>query len=341
MKSPWNVPDPHRGVAWLVAMLLLVPGAKAQDLPGASLVPTIVISEGPAELQPSGGNGLFKSIGLIRLGDGPAAEFCSGSLLAGGAFMLTSAHCLTGNNLLPIYDTYQVRFADPAGTQASVTGADRVYVHPQWTGDIGRGNDLALLRLDTPLTHIQGLQLSTAGLDTGEVVDLYGFGDTGFGSTGATHPADGRLRTARNRIEVLGSDPRMQALGYRFENLAFYDFDSGTPDFDTFGRLLGLADTGLSSNLEGSIAAGDSGGPTLLGGRIVGVHSFVLQLDGYVLDRSRLGSWGEIGADAMVYPSLGWIEAVTLVPEPASLWMLSLGFTLALGLSSRRLASRA
>lgn len=303
----------------------------------ANLIPTVSSLDDPAHHLVSPGFGL-DAIGQLAIGAGGSAGSCSGTLLSSGMHVLTSAHCVAGTGLTPLVSDITITFNDAGGTQATITGLDKIHLSPLWTGELSDGNDLAVLTLDHAVTGIQGLELASRADVLGQVVDIYGFGDYGPGGQGAIYPSDGRLRRVSNRYEVLGSNAAMQDLGYRLDNLVFYDFDNGTTRFDSFGRYMELRDTGLGNDQEGSIGLGDSGGPSLLNGRIVGVHSFALQLDGYVRNPSAVGSWGEIAADALVFPAQDWIHSIAHAPEPSTWVLMGLGLAFA-GVVTRRRAA--
>lgn len=318
----------------LIGLLAAAPAAWGIQ---ANFIPTVSSLDDPAHHLVSPGFGL-DAVGQLSIGAGGSAGSCSGTLLSSGMHVLTSAHCVAGAGLTPLVSEITVTFNDANGTQATVTGADKIHLSPLWTGELSDGNDLAVLTLDFSVSGIQGLELASTSDLLGQTVDIYGYGDYGPGGQGAIYPSDGRLRRVSNRYEVLGSDPAMQALGYRLDNLVFYDFDNGTTRFDSFGRFMDLKDTGLPNDQEGSIGLGDSGGPSLLNGRIVGVHSFALQLDGYVRNPSAVGSWGEIAADALVYQSQDWIHSIAHAPEPSTWALMGLGLAASCVVARRRRA---
>lgn len=234
---------------------------------------------------------------------------CSGSLLQGGAYVLTAAHCVTDTQGVLQASRVALSFKGGAVT-ASVGSADQIHVFDAWDGRVGQNNDLALLRLDRAVTSIDGYRPYTAD-PMGQTIVLTGYGLSGTGGSGWTSGTFGTLRYGYNRYDGLyagtGSD-------YAF------DFDRGSAANSLFG------DTGMSS-AEASIAPGDSGGASFIlrSGLpyLAGVHSFGYRDTLHDIDRRLDGSFGEAAGDTVLFrpATLGWLYAVTGVPEPAA-WAL-------------------
>lgn len=129
----------------------------------------------------------------------------------------------------------------------------QVIVHPNYAAPPGPGpdgsikpimdasremRDIALIRLAQPVTDIAPATLHWGDVGIAETVTILGKGRGGTGVNGAARylPQRGELRQARNR--VLGVEERW--ISYRFDQ-----GDNALPD-------------------EGSIGAGDSGGPVLV-----------------------------------------------------------------------------
>ena len=253
---------------------------------------------------------------LVVTHSGGSHGGCSASLVTGGAYLITAAHCLTNGSGTPDATGISIGF-DNAGLSMTAT---QYVVDPVWNGDVLNGGDLALIHLATPVSSITGYQLAT-GLDaTGAVVTLVGYGNTGVGATGYQSGTFGTLYYGQNQYDGVYSDvPTAYAL----------DFDKfGTSAFNVFGG-------GAVGSNEVMIAPGDSGGASLLftGGawQIVGVHDFIGCI---TVGCTPNSSFGQIGGDTSVYADAAWIESV-LAPEPASVAVLVAGLA-ALGAIRRR-----
>jgi len=155
----------------------------------------------------------------------------------------------------------------------------------------------------------------------------YGLGGTGETGEDPEKYPFGTRRTGMNFYDdyfsALGVTPPGTVLGY--------DFDDGTALHNAFAYFGVNSNTGLGQN-EALIARGDSGGPSFLDGRIVGIHSFTgwggqpPDNDGVYLN----SSFGEFGADARVSLYADYIDSVIApVPEPATGALVFLVITLA------------
>jgi secreted trypsin-like serine protease len=230
---------------------------------------------------------------------------CSGTLLAGGAYVLTAAHCVTDTSGALTATNIAVSF-DSGAVTASVSSASQIAVFSSWNGVLGENDDLALLRLDTAVTSVAGYALYTSSA-LGKTVLVAGYGLTGTGAAGATTGSWGTLHYGYNQYESYFSNASSSIL---------YDFDSGSSANNLFGSL------GLGSS-EAMIASGDSGGASFvsLSGvlYLAGVHSFGGTAGVGDVDSALNSSYGEIGGDTQIYSAanLSWIQSVTAVPEPS------------------------
>lgn len=156
---------------------------------------------------------------VVRVGGG------MGTLLA-PQWIITAGH--VAKNLSPFARYIRVGDADYV-----VTG--RAF-HPEWKGRAGETSiDIALLRLDRPVTGITPLAPYPYDDELGKTVMFVGYGDTGTGETGPTH-GDGVMRGATNVVaELRGGWVRF-----------VFDAPPGGTD------------------LEGISGPGDSGGPALI-----------------------------------------------------------------------------
>jgi hypothetical protein len=232
----------------------------------------------------------------IGLSDGSQAG-CSGSLLAGGQYVLTAAHCVTGGSDTLSARSITVNFAN---TGLTVT-TDSYVVDPTWNGSLVNGGDLALIKLATPVTTIAGYVLDTASSAVGQVVTLTGYGNTGVGGNGYTAGTFGTLYYGTNTYIGVYSDVP-SAYGFEYTQT----FGGVTPDV--------------------MIAPGDSGGGSLIDvagtWEIVGVHDFIACMTNGCTANS---SYGQYGGDTSVYADQTWIDSVVPEPAPASILVVALG----------------
>ena len=312
----------------------------------------------------------FLEISFGSLGTG----FCSGSLLAGGAALLTAAHCVTNAAGViaatggfayfyngPADPFYDLDFGFTPGIQRVALGS--VHVAPGYTGAVIDHNDLAIIFLNgaAPDFATQYL-LGDLSDPTGLLFNVAGFGDRGTsGAAGASPGSFGRLREGDNMFEYALGNPVFGSgwadlLGDPLSQIA----DSWVSDFDRVGfaandtsclvtgTLLGtgatFCDTGVGPR-EVGVAPGDSGGPQFVNGRIVSVTSYGLTFGSSFGDfGGGLNSgWGEFSGYAPVFRNRAWIERLVpgafgpggVIPEPAAWAMLIAGFGL-VGATLRR-----
>ncbi|MCH9040856.1 MAG: trypsin-like serine protease, partial [Thaumarchaeota archaeon] len=211
---------------------------------------------------------------------------CSGTLADDRQHIITAAHCVADNNGNYILRSGSATFE---GNSESITiSLDPLnsLSHPSYDGDFIKGNDIAILKLATTVpTQIPGIPHATSDNSVSQVVDKNGYGWSGFLSTGAdssTYPF-GTERNGQNKYDAF-ADTMYVALGLTsgadFNPEAIYQFDSddGNSSHDAFGFFFGISDLGLGNN-EVMSASGDSGGPTILNGELVGVTSYGITLE--------------------------------------------------------------
>lgn len=171
----------------------------------------------------------------------------------------------------------------------------QVVRHSAWDGI--HFDDIALFRLDRPVTDVAPIPLYSGEGEVGEEVLILGSGDHANGLDGAQEAGrDGQFRGATNLVERVESGSLW---------LAFDAPDS--PNVTEF---------------EGVAGPGDSGGPALMqvNGRyhLVGVASFGIDLSNPPLPP---GTYGTFDTYTSISRNLDWIEAVLdgeTVAEPES-----------------------
>jgi len=241
---------------------------------------------------------------------------CSGSLLAGGQYVLTAAHCVTGDANTLSANNISLTFVH---TGLTVNAANYI-VDPMWNGSISNGGDLALIKLDTAITTIAGYPIYAASSVVGSVVTMVGYGLTGVGSTGYTSGTFGTLYYGANQYDGVYSDVP-SVYGFDFDKL-------GSTAFNTFGG------NAVGSN-EVMIAPGDSGGGSLLNldgiWQLVGVHDFI---GCETVGCTPNSSFGQVGGDTALFANVDWLHSV--IPEPPTAPLVLIGLLGLAALMRRR-----
>jgi hypothetical protein len=259
---------------------------------------------------------------------------CSGSLLSDGFSILTSGHCITGSYGSSVPDYVTVSFLGPSGLISDTV--TNYIVDPLWTGDPTQGGDLAILRLNQLAPSSATRYSLYTGIFTTSPILLAGFGQTGTGTTGATG-GFGTLRQGQNRYDDLGG---AVFTGWS-DKMLMGDFDNGT----TTNNALGTTDSDIPNEVD--VSFGDSGGPSLYGGMLIGVHDLIgcfsasstsACLVPPSVSESDRSYFGQIFADTSVAANASWIESA-MVPEPASGSLVLLGLAVA-GFLGRRTGRR-
>lgn len=186
---------------------------------------------------------------------------------------------------------------------------------PDWDGS-KRGYDLALIRLESPVTSITPatLYLPGDGSELGQLAYMVGYGATGTGLSGYDPWSSGTKRAATNVIDLIDEYSG-------FQHVMVVDFDNpDNPDDNYTGSP-------IPTELEGLLAPGDSGGGTFIQvngeWKLAGIHSFTVEVwDG---DRNSR-DYGDLGGFVRVSRHIDWIsQYVPLIPEPGTLTLLALG----------------
>lgn len=186
----------------------------------------------------------------------------------------------------------------------------QLFFAPTYTNfndSVGKGDDIALLRLSTQVLGVTPAALYSGNSELGQIGTYVGFGRTGTGVTGDVN-GPGTKRAGNNMIDALGS-----SVSILFADQLMVDFDNpGDAGDSSLGNAVPLA-------LEGLTAPGDSGGGLYAnfssGHELVGVTSFRAATD------STLNSdYGDLAGSTRVSTHFNWIQStVSAVPEPSSI----------------------
>ena len=292
---------------------------------------------------------------------------CSGSLLAGGAYVVTAAHCADDFSKM----TVQFGYANGTAAVTRNVSVGNAIVHKAWNGSLDTGADIAILKLDSVVTGIKGYKLSTTN-DVGKDFLMAGYGTTNRADVNSpTNWNDAAWgHYGYNTFDVISQEfnaAYYPAAGYGPDDPSYYapgatymsDFDNGSAALNTIGRMgdaIGGAwtsGTGLGT-IESLIAGGDSGGGDFVWNGsewlLSGVHSWGWGGDSACADLGLSGcdnapkngsSYGDLSGSTAIYSHVAWINAVTAVPEPETYAMLLAGLAMVGVARRRKLTSQA
>ena len=241
----------------------------------------------------------FSSVGQLT----SSTNTGSGVLIA-PSWVLTAAHLKNGSSIPGSFILGGVPYA-----------VETFQAHPDWTGDVLDGNDLALVRLAEPVTQSAPSGWYTGNGEIGRVGVSVGYGRTGTGLTGE-NASSGIKRAGESLLETIGTrSPLTPPL----------------PPDDTLEYRFYAPDDPNALPREAIATKGDSGGPVFIesgyGFVVAGIHSFVWNMNG-----GNLGTYGDIVVSTRVAAYDDWIVGV--IPEPgtvalwagAAVWLLAAGF---------------
>lgn len=245
---------------WLSATLSLILGAFLVSTSAQAIVIRHDVAD--ANYLALGNN--YSAVGQLATTSG--SGFCTGTLVAANK-VLTASHCVTNTATgAPTLNASDIVFrlgsnGAVADHTLSVSAISRNHDLGNWSYE----RDMAVLTLSNDFMDIPFMYVNPFGSPVAQVGTMVGYGRTGTGLTGGG--AFNTLRRgANNVVDFLGVyDPFTALLGMADQFLLWADFDS--PDLlnptSTFGSTTPLG-------LEGITDAGDSGGPMIVGNRIVG-----------------------------------------------------------------------
>jgi len=267
---------------------------------------TTVISYADARYRAGTGLGYD---GVVRISNG--TSYGTGTLLFDGRAVLTAAHILAG-----AAGAFNVEFQTQSGSETLYVAKSAL--HPDYIASGGTNDDLAILWLaKAPSLSANRYDIYRDSDEIGQAFTMAGFGQLGYGATGATTLNTNALRVkAQNMFDAdaailktkLGSTMAWSPLS---GTQLVADFDNGIASQDALGRLIQVTDLGLGLN-EGLIAHGDSGGPAFLVGKVAGVASYTASLSyGAItpdVDSQTNSSFGEIASWQRVSSFQQWID---------------------------------
>ncbi|AFY60606.1 trypsin-like serine protease [Synechococcus sp. PCC 6312] len=247
---------------------------------------------------------------------------CSGSLLKGGMYVLTAAHCLNEGRTSPD-ENVTVVFKLPGSVEKIPVGLH--IVHPGWTGYTSEvGHDIALLKLKRLAPpDAEQYELYRRKDEVGQVFTKVGYGYLGTGSQGQDDSSNTAIRryAGQNRyeavIDILRNSTESDFSELVLGSQLLFDFDSGRSTHDALGRHFPkLADAGLGE-MEIGTGNGDSAGPSFIGGKIAGISSWGYSDRGFfkgnIADIDSIdnnGSFGEIFGDTRVSFYIPWLDKI-------------------------------
>ncbi|NRR32999.1 trypsin-like serine protease [Oxalobacteraceae bacterium] len=349
----------------VVAALLAAAGAQASNsdlltpLTGNTTAPSNWRFE-PGQVF-NGVAGALDGVARLSFSNSGGNWACSGSLLAGGQYVLTAAHCADDFTKM----TVDFGWNKGSATVSRSVAVSDAYVNPHWNGALDSGADIAILKLDQAVTGIKGYNLSTTN-DVGKDFLMAGYGtssragsdtdpnwnDGAYGHYGYnTFDVDSKTyNEISNNVTNWGYDPDFYAPGTTYMS----DYDDGSAAHNTLGRMAGASGNGWSSGTglganEALIAGGDSGGGDFVWNGsewlLSGVHSWGWQgsdscsyfnLSGCDSSVSNSSSFGDLSGSTATYSHVGWISSVTAVPEPETYAMMLSGLAMVGALARRR-----
>lgn len=291
--------------------------------------------DSPANRVDANVGGQFPGVVSLQVVHPTLGDFiCTGSIID-NTHVLTAGHCFDQdsdgapdagielNSIVHIND---------GGAPSATRGITQVDIHPDFSGFAnGANDDFAIATLDSAVPPgTKKYPIRTSGMASGEVLEMVGYGISGFGDVGGVEvlPDYHVKRSGENTADLFVVDDE----GSGRDEIFFYDFDGPTGN-----GLLGGAT--LGNDIETGVRGGDSGGPALVvvGGElaIAGVNTFEFALSGTT---PPPGEFGVLGGGVLIdEPQWLWIKSIATeaTPEPSGWALLVPGLSI-LGTLRRR-----
>lgn len=267
---------------------------------GVIPVPTIARYDGKSQAAGAGWTG------VVRVRDG--SVFGSAVLHESGIFVITAAHVVHSLDPTSSWVVFEI-----AGTEIT-RDVIEVSVYPGAViDDDGIWHDLALLALDRaapPGAERHGLFRGDD--EIGRDVYLTGYGP----SEPDTDPA---RSSGRNTVDATGDLVADSIrLDGSLDDQLFFDYDSGLPEHDTLGDMLGRPHLGLGGE-EAMVTAGDSGGGMFIRSGdetlLAGINSYMIHLSGENSGSGGEAAFGDVGVATRISSYTCWIDATTGVVQ--------------------------